>query len=154
IVGEIAPDLRREGAHAVEEPLDLAPAAEEDAAQHQRLAALGMLFGVGDGERRAPGAAEHDPAVDAEMAAQPLEVGDQVRRGVVGDLAEWLGAAGAALVEDDDVIVGGIEEAAMHGAGAGARPAMEEYHRRALRVAALLVVDLVRSAHRKIAGRK
>jgi hypothetical protein len=77
-----------------------------------------------------------------------------VQRRVVRDLPQRLGAAGAALVEDDDVVVLGIEEAAMHRAGAGAGSAMEEHDRRALRVAALLVVDLVRSADRQIAGRK
>src|SRR5262245_40021602 len=113
-----------------------------------------MVFGIGDRKRRAPGAAEHHPAIEAEVAAQLLEVGDQMQRRIICDLAEGLRTTGAALVEDDDVIVVGIEEATMHRAGAGPRPAMEEYHRRALRIAALLVVNLVRSANRQIAGRK
>jgi hypothetical protein len=42
------------------------------------------------------------------MAAQPLDVGDEVRCRVVPDFAERSGAAGAALVKDDDSVMRGI----------------------------------------------
>ncbi len=65
-------------------------------------AALRVRLGIGERQRRAPRAAEHQPAVDAAGAAQPFEVGDEVRRGVVGELGERRRAPGAALVEQHD----------------------------------------------------
>src|SRR3546814_16082947 len=88
-------------------------AAEEDAAQHQGAHPLGMRLRIGKRQGRAPGAAEHVPAHDAQVVAQALHVGDQQRRGVVGELAERCRAAGAALVEDDDAIMARVEEAAV-----------------------------------------
>src|SRR3546814_9101025 len=59
---EIAPVFGIEPAHAVEKPLDLALAAEEDAAQHQGAHPLGMRLRIGKRQGRAPGAAEPVPA--------------------------------------------------------------------------------------------
>ena len=53
--------------HAVEEPVDLMRPTEEDAAQHQGEAPLGMGLGIGQRQGRAPGAAEDDPALDADQ---------------------------------------------------------------------------------------
>ena len=77
---------------------------------------------VGQRERRAPGAAEDQPFVDAEGLAQALGVGDQMRRGVRLELAQRRRAPGPALVVDDDPVVGGVEEAAMRRGGAGPGP--------------------------------
>src|SRR5260221_14625732 len=82
VARERAPRLGKDRAEAVEEPVDLALAAQEDPAQHERAAALRMVLRVGQSEGRAPRAAEHHPLVDGEVRAQPLEVGDQVLRGV------------------------------------------------------------------------
>ena len=49
--------------------------------------ALGMRLGVSERERRAPGAAEHLPALDAEMLAQPLHVVDEMPGGVLLEAA-------------------------------------------------------------------
>ena len=51
--------------------------------------------------------------------------------------------AGAALVEQDDPVLGRIVEATHLGAAAAARAAMQQHHRLAVRVAALLVIELV-----------
>ena len=81
------------------------------------------------------------PAIDVEMAAQCLDVFDQQFRGVVGDLAQRLRPAGAALIEDDDAIMVGIEEPTMHRRRTGARAAMQEHHRHAFGIAALLPIE-------------
>src|SRR5688572_1027908 len=51
--------------------------------------------------------------------------------------------AATPLIEEHDPIARRIEEAAPLGAGAATRPAVQEHHRLALRVAGLLVVDRV-----------
>ena len=112
----------------------------------------GIRLGVGQRQRGAPGAAEQQPAVDAEMAAQGLDVGDQVLGGVVLQAAERTRPAGAALVEDDHAPELGVEEAAMHRAGAGARAAVQEQHRPAARVADLLPVHDMAGRERQVAG--
>ncbi len=83
------------------------------------------------------------PALDAHQLAQPLDIADQMAGGVVDGLAQRQRAAGAALIEDDDAIMGRIEEAAMGRPGPGTRPAMKEDHRHALGIAALLPIHLV-----------
>ena len=51
--------------------------------------------------------------------------------------------AAAALVEEDDAVGLGVEEAAVLGLGAAAGPAVEEDHGLAVRVAGLFEVELV-----------
>ena len=50
------------------------------------LTRSGCCLGVGKRERRAPGGAAHQPALDAEVLAQLLEVGDQVLGRVGGEV--------------------------------------------------------------------
>jgi hypothetical protein len=142
-LGEAPPGLGEDQAHAGEEPVDFGAAAQEDAAQDQARDPLGVGLGIGQRQGRAPGAAEHEPARDAQLRAQPLHVGDQVPGRVVGQLAQRRRAPGAALVEDDDAVVGRIEEAAVVGRGARARPAVQENDGLAGRVAGDLPVDAV-----------
>ena len=75
---ELGVHVRENRCDAVQEPVHLARAAQKDAAQHAAGHALGMRLRVGQRERRAPGAAEQQPAVDAQMAAQPLDILDQI----------------------------------------------------------------------------
>ena len=72
--------------------------------------------------------------------------------GVVLQAAERARPPGAALVEDHDAPEIRIEEAAMHRAGAGARPAVQEQHRPAARIAHLLPVHDVAARERQVAG--
>ena len=82
------PRLRPEAAGAAAvEPVELGPGHGEDAAQHQRLDAVGMGLGVDQREAGAPGAAEHRPALDLELLADALDVGDEIPGGVVLDAA-------------------------------------------------------------------
>ena len=112
----------------------------------------GWLEAVGERQRAAPRAAEQQPALDAEMGAQLLHVGDEVIGRVVLQVAERHRAAAAALVEHDDAIELRVEEAAMHGRRAGARPAMQEDDRHALGIAALLPIDRVTPVDRQHAA--
>ena len=93
----------------------------------------------GQSQHGAPRAAEHQPAFDAEMLPQTLDIGDQVRCRIVGELCHRWGAAGATLIEEDD---GGlwVEEPPMHELAAAARTAVHEQHRDALGLPALLEV--------------
>jgi hypothetical protein len=79
------------------------------------------------------------------MLAQGFHVGDEMRRRVVAQLAERQRAAGAALIENDDAVMVGVEIAPMVGRGAGARPAMQEHHRHAVGVAADLPIHLMQA---------
>ena len=54
---------------------------------------------VGERQRRSPGAAEHQPFVDAQMQAQPLQIRDQELRRVVLGIRVRGRTAAAALVE-------------------------------------------------------
>ncbi len=103
----------------------------------------GCASGVGDAEGAAPRAAEHLPAVDAEVLAQALDVGDEVPGGVVVERGERLALAAAALVEQDDAVARRVEEAPVLGVGAAAGPAVQEHHRLAGAVARLLEVEVV-----------
>ena len=79
----IEPEKQRVGGDSAE--IDQAVARERagqrrrDAAQHQRHDALGVLLCIGKRKRCAPRAAKDDPPVDAQVVAQLLDVGDEVR---------------------------------------------------------------------------
>lgn len=51
------------------------------------------------------------PLLDAEVLAEGFDVGDEMRRSIVPELAGWEGLTAAALVEEDYAVDGWIEEA-------------------------------------------
>ena len=63
----------------VKGPSDLGPRAEKNRAQHHSRDALGKLFRIGQSQRRSPRAANDQPALDAKMLADALDIGDEVR---------------------------------------------------------------------------
>ena len=69
----------------------------EDSAQHQLGDTLGMGLRVGQGEGAAPGAAEHLPAIDAEVGAQALDVLNQMPGGVDREVVPLLAGMRPAL---------------------------------------------------------
>src|SRR6266540_3725047 len=125
------------------EPAELAPSQEKDPAEHDALAAVGMRLRVGEGERAAPAAAEHDPPVDPEMPAKLLRVLHQIPGRVLAKLGVRGALAAAALVEQDDPPLSRIEIATMHRAHATSGATVEEHHQLALRIAAFLEVERV-----------
>src|SRR5262249_5795018 len=140
----ILPGVGEEGVGAaLVEPVDLLLAQHEDTAQHELGDALGVLLGVRERERAAPGAAEHLPAIDLEVLAEALHVGDEVPGGVVVEAGVGPALAAAALVEQDDAVSLGVEEAALLGLGATAGASVDKDGRLAVGVARLLEVDLV-----------
>ncbi len=58
--------------------------AEKHAAQYQSGHLIGVRQRIGKAQRAAPRTAEQQPALDVQMPPQPLHVGDQMRRRVVG----------------------------------------------------------------------
>ena len=60
------------------EPIELLAAQQEDAAQHELADRARMRLGVRERQRAAPRPAEHEPALDREVLAQALHVGDEV----------------------------------------------------------------------------
>ncbi len=70
----------RERGDVVEEPARSAVAGEKHAAQHQAGDALAMPRGVRERERRSPRTAGDEPALDAEMLAQRLDVARSAHR--------------------------------------------------------------------------
>src|SRR5919197_769231 len=86
------------------------------------------------------------------MLSKPLDIGDQVRRGVLGELCQRLGSTCPALIEEDDAIGMRVKEAALHGVAATAGPAMHKQHWHALRIATLLEIQLVQRRYPKITG--
>ena len=137
---QIGEDL---GGAVLIEPRDLAPAQQEDAAQHELGDTLGMLLGVGQGQRAAPAATEHLPALELQMLAELLDVGDQIPRRVLRDLGVRRALTAAALIEDHDAVARRIEEPAHRGTLAAAGSAMQEHDRFAIRSPRLLIRDLV-----------
>ncbi len=100
-----------------------------------------MRLGVEQRQGRAPRAAKHQPALDAEfIAAQQFDVGDEMRRRIGGHLGEWGGAAAAALIVNDDTPIGRVEKPAVHRSRTGAGTAVEEQGSDAARVARFLPV--------------
>jgi hypothetical protein len=107
-----------------------------------------MLLGVGKREHAAPRPAPDQPALDAELVPQQLDVGDQELRGVRAERCRRIAgmrpaATTAALVEEDHAVGVGVEQAAMPGRASRPGAAVEHDHRPAARVAGLLPVDLL-----------
>jgi len=74
-----------------------------------------MPLGVGERERAPPRSADHQPALDAEVRPEPLDVRDEVRRGVVAKVDTGRARArrappAVALVEQDDPVSLQVEQ--------------------------------------------
>lgn len=139
------PGLGADRARALgaEEPVEVGLPGEEAAAQDCAQAAVGVGAAPGHRERRPPRTAEHQPALDPKVQAQALDVLDQLAGGVGVAAATWRAASAAALVEEDDVKAGGVEELAMARAAAAARPTMKKQHGQTVGIAAALEVEAV-----------
>ena len=123
------------------EPFQFPAPQHEDAAQDEFGDPVGMGLRIGQRQRRPPRAAEHLPAVDLQVLAHALDVGNEMPGRVVGQFGMRRRAPASALVEQDDAVTRRIEEAPRLRVAACPRSAMQEHHRLAFRVAALFVVD-------------
>ena len=151
---EALPGFRKElrGAEAIE-PVDLARARAEHAAQHERLDTRAMQLRIAQRQRCAPRAPQHDPpARHAEVDAQGLDVIDQVLRRVGGKPVGRARTPAATLVEQHDVIARRVEQPSVICIAAAARPAMQEKRGPPRRVPAAFPVDLMAAADLKEAG--
>ena len=144
---EAVPDIGPEqaGAAAIE-PVEFGPGHQEHPAQRQVGRPVGMRLGIDQRQRRAPRAAEHDPAADPQGGADRLHVRDQIPGGVGGDAGMGPRPAAAALVEQHHPIGRRVEVPPHRRAAAAPRPAMDHDHRDPVRVAALFHIDPVPAA--------
>ena len=99
-----------------------------DDARHRRRTGLG----IGDGQQRAPRAADDKPPPDSQFLPYHLQVGDQVLRGVLFKAAFRRAFPGAALVRRDDAKPARRKQTAQCGAAAAARAAVQKQRRAAL----------------------
>ncbi len=134
------------------EPLQLPTPQQEDAAQHELTHPRRVRLGVRQRERAAPRSAEHQPALDAEVLTQRLDVRDQMPSRVVDQRCMRLALAAAALIEEHDAVALRVEEAALLGTGTTAGAAVQEHHRFAAGVARLLEVQGMFGGYLEVAG--
>ncbi len=128
------------------EPVDLLSPGHGDRGQHDLADPLGIALRVGEDQRRAPGTAVEQPAVDAEVFAQPFHVGDQMMGRVVRQVGRGVGGvrealAAATLIEQDDPVGRRVEHFARAALSAAARPAVHHQCWFTVRVTAGFPVD-------------
>jgi len=111
-----------------------------------------MPLAVRERERAPPRASGHEPSLDAEVLAQPFDVRDQVRRGVVRQVDDRFARvrrapAAVPLVEQDDPVRIRVEQPRLPQRAARARTAVQHDRGPAEWVPARLPVQEVALAH-------
>jgi hypothetical protein len=129
------------------EPVQFGPHPQEHPAQHQPRDMVRMRLRIGQGQRGPPAAPEQQPAVDAKPGADQGDVVDQMRGGVGLHRRGGPRPPAAALVEQHDAEMLGVEKAAHVGAAAAAGAAMQHQDGPPLGVAAFLGIQDVAVAH-------
>ncbi len=129
--------------------LQLSAGAEEGRAQDDAGDPVGVGLRIGQSQRRAPGAADDDPALKTRFLADDLHVRDQMRQRIVLAAAFWAATTGAALIEQDGVETLGIEQPPVIGLAAAAGPAVQINRGDAVGPADGFDVDLVAVADRQ-----
>ena len=89
---------------------------------------------------------------NAEVPAQPFDILNQKRRGVLPQLSKRARPACAALIVDDDAVVRRVEEAPMRRRRARARAAVQKQDRGPARIAAFFPVHAVQRVELEHAG--
>src|ERR1700744_2498015 len=102
-----------------------------------------MRFGVGERQCTAPGTAEYQPALDVQVFAQTLDIGDQVPGRILDEAGTRTAASAAALIEHHDAIVVRVEKLPRAFVGSRAGTAVQENRRLAGGIAAFLIINLV-----------
>ena len=134
--------------HLAGDPVDLAVGGVGDGEEDQFGDTFRESLGVGQGQSRTPGAAQHQPAVDAKILAQQLDVGDQMMGCVDGEIGRVFRRAGrtpagSALIEADDSVLLRVIERAPEGRATRAGTAMKVDRRFTGWVAGFFPVDVV-----------
>ena len=141
---ESLPGIREQHARPVlVEPAQFPAGQQEDAPQHQSRDTLRMGGSVGEGEGRAPGSAEHGPALHTRLDPQALDILDQGPGGIVLETGVGTGEAATPLVEQRHPPAGRVEEPPHGGVDGPPRPAVQDDAGLPVRGPALLVIDLV-----------
>src|ERR1035438_1201191 len=105
-----------------------------------------MSLGIGEGEGGTPRPAEHLPALDTEVLAEHFDVADEVPSRVGFERRVWRTLAAAALIEVNDPVLFGVEEAPLFRIRAATGPAVEKDYGFATGVTAFLEVNLDRQS--------
>ena len=140
----VRPELSRPAAI---EPVQLALSRQEDAAQRQEGRRLGMCFGIGKRQGRAPASPENGPSVDAKCRSDQFDIADEMPGGIRRRRGVGPRPATTALIEEDHPKRFGVEIAPHRRAASTAGAAMQDDNRRALGIAALFDIDLMAIAH-------
>src|SRR5262245_29195280 len=111
-----------------------------------------MGFGVRQGERASPRSSEDEPALDTKVLAQPLHVVDQIPGRVFAQLRVGTAFPTAALIEQNDAVMVGIEKTPVFGQSPAPRSAVNEHRGTPLRVAAFFEVNLVKLRNAQHSG--
>ena len=103
---------------ATKPPIELLAASGGDAEQDDLGDAMWISLRIRERQRAAPRAAQHQPSIDVEMLAQPLDIRDEVGGGVAREVGirgarRRRAAPAIALIEQHDAIGGRIEQPAM-----------------------------------------
>src|SRR5262249_40902952 len=140
----LLPHVRKDCARAfLVEPVNLIPATQKYSAQREPSDALRMSLRVSQGKRAPPRTTEDSPLFNAETLAQPLNVRDQMPGRVFFQGGMRNAIASPSLIEQYNSIGFRVEEAAIIQGQSGARTAVKKDHRLAVRIPALLVINLM-----------
>src|ERR1700722_3176364 len=102
-----------------------------------------MRFRVRQRECRPPRSAEYLPAIDLQMIADTLDVGDESPRRVVLQFCARCRASAPALIEQHDAVMFRIEEAPAFRIASRAGTAVQKHDGFAVRISTLLVIQRV-----------
>ena len=145
--GKLRPRLGNNIAHAGQEPLHFRATTEEYAAQYHAGNPIRMHHRIGNRQSAAPRTAKQQPLLHAQVAAQRIHVGNQMRRRIIGQRSTWSALATTALIEQDDAEKCSIEKSAVGGTRLAARSAVHEKHRESFGISALLEINPMSPAH-------
>lgn len=153
---EILPDIGKElGRPAPIKPIQILLPRQKHPAQDHRRYRLGMRLRMGQRQSRPPTAAKAYDFTQIKLGADGFDITDQVGGGIRLDRGMRLRPPAPPLIEQHNAPIARIEKPAHKGAATAARAAMQHHHRPALRIAALLdieVVTIVPRQHEPVEG--
>ena len=105
-----------------------------------------MGDGIGQRQRASPGPTKKKPLLDTKMNSKCLDVGNQILCRVLRGFAMWCRTAATALVEQHAVESVRVEKPPVRCRYAGARTAVKEQHRPAIRTTNLFEINVVKAS--------